>query len=143
MSETPNETDRLEIIKLRIDFFKHITTLSGAAIVIVLTLTRGMASYGTGGLLAIVSVMFTIAAVISMVGMLTCIHFVDRGSHLRYNVGRVTCDLAGGAFLAAVVSLMVVIFGIPLIPTLIVMGVTWVVSLIIAILYFLRSRKRR
>jgi hypothetical protein len=48
MSETPNETDRLEIIKLRIDFFKHITTLSGAAIVIVLTLTRGMASYGTG-----------------------------------------------------------------------------------------------
>jgi hypothetical protein len=101
------EERTFEVIKLRIAFLQHITTLSGAAIVIILTLVERPETVGKALLLAVPVTMFLIAALISVIGVvfLTVFLTVFKGP-AGYNIasGGFATMAAGMAFSAGVVT---------------------------------------
>jgi hypothetical protein len=108
------EQRNLEVVKLRIAFLQHITTLSGAAIVIILALierpetTREMLLQQASTL-----AFFVLAALISVQGVMYLTTHAEPAFRLRGTTGRLTTALAGATFSAAIVSTAASAFGVP------------------------------
>jgi hypothetical protein len=98
------EDRTFEVVKLRIAFLQHITTLSGAAIVIVLALIERADTAGQAYLLAISGGMFLAAAVISLYSIMSLIWQTERVGRGRASAGRFATALANGAFAAGIIS---------------------------------------
>jgi hypothetical protein len=120
---------RLEALKMRLDFLKHLTTLSGAATVVVLTLLQLGPSPRIISGLAIVVLMFALVFLVSTVGMLVMIDmFETKGAESpHFSTGRRTSAMAGALFGAGVFALINVAFGLPLARTLVLTIVVMVV----------------
>jgi hypothetical protein len=71
------EQRKLEVVKLRMAFLQHMTTLSGAAALVILAILQGDAAYRVEASLAVVLVWFGLATVVSVVGMVLLINFIE------------------------------------------------------------------
>jgi hypothetical protein len=100
-----DEDDRqLEAVKLCIEYLKHLTTLSGAGTVVVLTL---MERRGANLLhLAIPAFFFGVATVVCLLGMYYLIAGVAHNDLDRADTGVLFVAGVSGMFVVAIVSLM-------------------------------------
>ena len=98
------EDRNFEIVKLRIAFFQHLTTLSGAAILIVLILIERADTARQAYLLAASGGMFLAGAVISIYSVVTLIWDTERVGRGSASAGRLATGFASGAFTAGIIS---------------------------------------
>lgn len=76
-SNAVEKEDRtFEVVKLRIAFLQHITTLSGAAILIVLALNQRANTAGIAKELVTIVPFFVQATLVSLVGVMYLINYV-------------------------------------------------------------------
>jgi hypothetical protein len=104
-----------EVVKLRIAFLQHITTLSGAAILIILALVQRAPTPGIALQLAVTGSLFVYAALISVVGIASMLGLGDMAEvdYSRSSPGRRTTFFAGGAFCGGVAVALFAIAGFP------------------------------
>jgi hypothetical protein len=111
LSNAVDQEERtFEVVKLRIAFLQHITTLSGAAILIVLALAERAETTRQALLLTSTVTFFLAAALIAVNGvvflLMQLMHMervVGRG---RATAGSFTTFLTGGVFSAAMISVV-------------------------------------
>ena len=88
-----------EVVKLRIAFLQHITTLSGAAILIIFALIERAETTSEAWLLATTVFQFLLAALISVMGIVLLLFSTERVVGYRAaKAGRFTTVSAGAAF---------------------------------------------
>ena len=139
MTDDDQEQRNFEIVKLRIAFLQQLTTLSGAATLIVLALMQRTESTLVVWRLSLDLALFGIATLGCVVGATRLInHTQMRGHDLERSAGRGTTNLAGAVFGGAVVALMFAGFRI---PNLFAFTTLLVASLVIDILYFSSQRR--
>jgi hypothetical protein len=102
------EQRTLEVIKLRIAFLQHITTLSGAAILIVLALIQRAETAEVAKGLATALPFFALAALFSLFGVWSLIHRLEVQQHVPASAGKLatinSTSLFSSAVLVAAVS---------------------------------------
>jgi hypothetical protein len=99
------EQRTFEVIKLRVAFLQHITTLSGAAILIVLALIERAETAEEAYLLATAAVsLFLVAAVISLYGVFSLTEQTEHVGQARPSAGRVTAGFASATFAAGIAA---------------------------------------
>jgi hypothetical protein len=114
--------ENLEIVKLRIAFMQHLTTLSGAATLIVLAILQRTEEDFLAWELGVVLALFGVATLLCVSGAARLINQAQtRGRELENSAGQRMATLGAAVFAAAVVSLMVAGFRIPLISASVIM----------------------
>src|SRR5215208_6192061 len=108
-----HEERSFEVVKLRIAFLQHITTLSGAAILIVLALIQRAETPKGAYELAIAVPWFVVSTLISMAVILMLIPDTEFVHHLRASTGSNSTDLAGAAFTTGVAAVAAHAFDVP------------------------------
>jgi ABC-type sugar transport system permease subunit len=138
-----HEERSFEVVKLRIAFLQHITTLSGAAILIVLALIQRAETPKGAYELAIAVPWFVVSTLISMAVILMLIPDTEFVHHLRASTGSNSTDLAGAAFTTGVAAVAAHAFDVPIRffqPISSAIVVASLVTLILRRLYAARKR---
>jgi hypothetical protein len=131
------EQHRLELLKLYVEFFKHMTTLSAAAAVVLLTVYReGVAQER---LIAASLGMFAVAVITSLIGMQDMIVRVRIGKDAGW-MGEGLMMLSSAALSAGLVAVLWEAFDFPYWPLYIL---TVVLILAISGILIYRYRRRR
>jgi hypothetical protein len=107
------EQRNFELVKLRIAFLQHITTLSGAAILIMLALIERAETAEAAGLLATGAAFYGLAVLVSVVGIMYLINYVKYEDPIQGSPGWFATLAAASAFAAAVLGTAVTIAGVP------------------------------
>jgi hypothetical protein len=98
------EQRTFEVIKLRVAFLQHITTLSGAAILIVLALIERAETAEEAYMLATAAVSLFLVAVISLYGVFSLTEQTEHVGQARPSAGRVTAGFASATFAAGIAA---------------------------------------
>jgi hypothetical protein len=137
------EQRNLEVVKLRIAFLQHMTTLSGAATLIILAIMQRTEDPQVVRALAFVLSIFGLAALVSLQGMMYLINAPERTDRrLRGSAGRLSTWIAGSTFGAGVGTVMLISFRVPLVPALFVIWPVLVAIWLPLGIGFLRDRKK-
>ena len=141
------EQRNLEVVKLRIAFLQHMTTLSGAATLIILALLQRIRDPDAVWNLALLSAVLASSTVVSVWGMLLLLYLLGRTDlRLRGSHGLLTTLIAGSLFVAGVVNVAVVAFRFPTLTTrnffFIVLGAILLIWGIILGIIFLSWKRR-
>ena len=107
------EQRTFEVIKLRIAFLQHITTLSGAAILIMLALIERAETAEVAKEMAVVVPFFALAVLFSLVGALYLTYELELRPRVRASAGRLATINATSLFSAAVVVAAASAAGVP------------------------------
>jgi hypothetical protein len=98
------QQQRLEVVKLRIDVLKHVTTLSGAATLILLTLAE-RAEGDNGRELGIAAIYFALSTMGALVGIMLLLRTIDRTETQRWT------EIIIVMFMAGVLALLILPLG--------------------------------
>lgn len=139
-----NDEGTLEVIKLRIDFLKHMTTLSGAATVIVLALIQRIQRLEDAPLMAAPVVLFGLDAMLSLYGMVKLINLMEEDAgNLPPFAGSSMIVWVGTTFAAGVTILIVTVFARALPLTMISVTVLSTVAVVFYVTFRSLFRRRR
>jgi hypothetical protein len=137
------EQRNLEVIKLRITFLQHMTTLSGAATLIVLAIMQRSDDAQVVSAFALTIFIFGVAAIVSVYGLTFLVNIPGRHDRpLQGSEGFWTTLVAGTAFGSGVSTVMIIAFKVPLVPFFIVIVPLIVVVWLPLGIGFLRDRKK-
>jgi xanthine/uracil permease len=101
--------ENLEIVKLRIAYLQHLTTLGGAATLIVLAVMQRTETPFVDWELAVDLSFFGFATLVYVLSVARLINHAQwNGRDLESSAGQTSANLAGAVFAGGVVSLMVV-----------------------------------
>ena len=114
-----------EVVKLRIAYLQHITTLSGAAILIILALIQRAPTADIAVKLAVDASTFVYAVLISVfsIGTLLGLDHLADVDHSQKSPGRRATFFASGAFGTGVAIALFTMAGLPLWTPLVIMVV--------------------
>jgi hypothetical protein len=104
-----------EVVKLRIAFLQHITTLSGAATLIILAIMqRTEDPFVVRDLATIIVVTYAFTAVFSVLGIVSVINMLQRADlYPRPDTGRYITVIASGSFAAGTMLVAIISTGVP------------------------------
>jgi hypothetical protein len=131
---------RLEIVKLRIDVLKQVTTLSGAATLIVLAISQQVQTLKNVVLLGIAGFYFGTATLVALFHMMWLLRMLDRTDSVRQFRGQLGMEVATGLLWAGVLAIMGVVFRVSMLTAGIVIAAGGVILLLAWLVLYRYSR---